>query len=336
MLAERGRRLLPLHDTFPREKIQQRPHRGQQPAPRREDGVDDPRLRPPVRQDMDQAPGFHVLPDHHGRQLHDAEARQRRLAQAGHVVRHQTGAVGHGGGLTIRMRKVPDMIALGPAEIQTRQASKIGRRRQRFRQQRRAGDKALGALVELAHHEVGGLKRRKAHADGDVEPLGNDIDPAVGGLQMHLDRRIFEHEAADERPELERQQRDRAAHADDAARLGARLGDELVRRLRLHQHGDAALVILPPDFGDCEPARGAVQQTHAQPLLQRQNAAAEPGFLQAERAGGRREPAVIDDSNEVGEVVQVFHRSTNRTMRRLPQSSGAGVAVLNHVQHRPR
>jgi hypothetical protein len=64
--------------------------------------------------------------------------------------------------------ELPDMLAMHRSEIEARQANKIGGRHERPRDQPRTGDKALDALVQLAHHQIARRQRRKAHADRDI------------------------------------------------------------------------------------------------------------------------------------------------------------------------
>ena len=122
------------------------------------------------------------------------------------------------------------MLAMRRPEIEARQASKIGGRSEGLRDERGAGDKALGALVQLAHHKIARLQWRKAHADRDIESFGDDIDAPVGSLQLQLDRWILRHEARDriarlvavKRDALDaaRQHRRRVAHNPDCTTEG--------------------------------------------------------------------------------------------------------------------
>ena len=96
--------------------------------------------------------------------------------------------------------------------------------------------------------------------------------------------------------------------------------DDALRRLRLHQHGQAMTVIVLPDLGHREAARRALDQAHAQSLLEQCDASAQLRLWHADGAGGRREAAMVDDLDEIIEVVQVLHRPTDRTQHLLSQS----------------
>ncbi|SKB48470.1 hypothetical protein SAMN06295937_10072 [Sphingopyxis flava] len=157
----------------------------------------------------------------------------------------------------------------------------------------------LRAFIKAAHDEIGRLQRREANTDRDIEALGDHVDASVAAFQMHLDGGVLEHEPGDQRAELEVGERNRAAYPNDAARFGADLRDHLFGGLGFDQHGDAAIMELAANLGDGKMARRAVEQAHTQALLQQQDAAAEFGFLNAERASGGREAAVIDRLDEV-------------------------------------
>jgi hypothetical protein len=48
-----------------RQELEQCAYGGQQPAPGGKNGVDDAGARSPVRQDVDELPGYDLLPHHH-------------------------------------------------------------------------------------------------------------------------------------------------------------------------------------------------------------------------------------------------------------------------------
>jgi quercetin 2,3-dioxygenase len=109
----------------------------------------------------------------------------------------------------------------------------------------------------------------------------------------------------------------RAAQAHDAPRLGADLRDHLLGGFRLDEHRDAASKVLAADLGDREAPRGALDQAHAEPLLEQRDPAAELRLRHADRPARGREAAVLDHLREVVEVVQVLHRPNGRTQRRV-------------------
>ena len=51
--------------------------------------MNDAALGSPLRQDVSEPSRLDILPDHHCRQLHNADALDRGLAQRGHIIRHK-------------------------------------------------------------------------------------------------------------------------------------------------------------------------------------------------------------------------------------------------------
>jgi len=135
----------------------------------------------------------------------------------------------------------------------------------------------------------------------------DDIDAPVGRFQMHLHARIGDHEVRDHAGHARVEQRDRACHAHHPARFRTGELDGFLGRFRLDQHGFAVRVEILADLGHREVPRRALDQAHAEALLEHGDAAAELRLGNAERAAGWREAAPIDDLREVIEVVQVQH-----------------------------
>ncbi|MNN64206.1 hypothetical protein D3C81_1796370 [compost metagenome] len=135
---------------------------------------------------------------------------------------------------------------------------------------------------------------------------------------MQLHQRVLHHEAGQHRPHPEIQQRRGATDTHHTLGFGAVAFDHLGRAFGLHHHGHAMAVVLLADLGDREVPRGALDQAHAEALLQVGDAPAELGLGHVQRTPGRGEAAVLHHLGEVVEVVEVFHqRSPNRTLRAI-------------------
>ncbi len=104
---------------------------------------------------------------------------------------------------------------------------------------------------------------------------------------------IARHKSRQHRSDMDMQQGDRTGDPDATARLGAQRLDRLLRRLGLNQHRFAMLIKGLPDLGDRELTGGSLNQTHAQPLLELRNAAAEFGFRLVKRSPRRGETAMV-------------------------------------------
>ncbi|MNL42392.1 hypothetical protein D3C87_1648460 [compost metagenome] len=87
-------------------------------------------------------------------------------------------------------------------------------------------------------------------------------------FHVQLDRRALCHELTQHRGEPEVQQRRGAAQADDTSRFRAILFDHILCRFRLGHHRHAMPVVGLTDVSDLKLPCRALDQPHAQPILQ--------------------------------------------------------------------
>ncbi len=208
----------------------------------------------------------------------------------------------------VRADQVPHMLVLRQAQVHARQACQVGGHLgDAACQQPRAGHQALPALGEHAHHQVAVFQRRRAHADGNVDSFAHHVHAAVGFLEVDLHARIRGHEGRQHVGDARIEQRHRAGHAHDAARLGVGQRDGLVGGVGLHQHRLAVAVVGLAGLGDGKSPRGALDQARAETLLKLRDAPAQLGFGHPQRAARGRKAAVVHHLHVVVEVVQVFH-----------------------------
>ncbi len=113
---------------FLREKIKQSSNSRQQPSPRWKNRMNDARSRGPLREDFNKRSRRQIIVHHEGRQLRHANPAQRRQAHLHEIVRDETGLVRNKRRFAFGAFKTPLMRALRRAEINARQARKIGRR----------------------------------------------------------------------------------------------------------------------------------------------------------------------------------------------------------------
>ncbi|MCY1549303.1 hypothetical protein D9M68_854650 [compost metagenome] len=102
-------------------------------------------------------------------------------------------------------------------------------------------------------------------------------------------------------------QRDRAGHAQGAARFALHLGHRVGRGLGRFAQRLAMAQIGLADLGERELARGALQQAHTELRFQPGHAARQPRLGQAQRPASSREAAALHDLGEQEHVVQVLH-----------------------------
>ena len=136
----------------------------------------------------------------------------------------------------------------------------------------------------------------------------------VGDRERDADARIRSLELA------EQQRHHRAARARggaDLERAGelalARVGDLLDQLLLQREHALGAAVEPLAGLGRLDPAAAAVEQTTAEPLLERADLQAHGRLRHAELLGGEREALLLDDRAEGCELARIHKRSLCRS-----------------------
>jgi hypothetical protein len=140
-----------------------------------------------------------------------------------------------------------------------------------------------------------------------VEPLGGDVDRPVREPQAQVDLREERLERGDLRRHEPPPHAQRRADEERAARVLRRLGD---RRLGLVDRGEdlqRPLVEEPPVLGCLQPAGGAVEETHAQVLLQLGDPPRGDGGRGAPVARRCRHAAQLEDAHEHLQVGDIGH-----------------------------
>ena len=105
-------------------------------------------------------------------------------------------------------------------------------------------------------------------ADGQIDLFLDEIDEPVGQDQVDVDLRVAMHEVPDDGPQLGTAEIRRRGQPQAAPRQPADRPDGLLRLLDLRQQPDTALVIDRAGLGQAELMRRAVDQSHADALLE--------------------------------------------------------------------
>ena len=153
-------------------------------------------------------------------------------------------------------------------------------------------------------------RERKAAADRGVEPFADDVDLAIVEVPVGNDARMAGEEVAQERDQ--ELTTERLAHADleRAARLvvgRAYAGDGGLQR------SERAVDLAQEPFallGQCQAARAAMEQAHAEAGLEARDVLADARRRQAEDARRRREAAVLGRLHEGDQVLDVGHEGS--------------------------
>src|SRR5579875_35042 len=142
-----------------------------------------------------------------------------------------------------------------------------------------------------------------ADAQGDVEPLLDEIDVPAGQLELHPDAGMKLEEgrqrpAQDLHAELDR----RAQAQESRGRLGL-LPDRALGLGDLREDAHAALVIEAPLVGEAHDARRAVEEPDAEALLKLLDAMADGRFRQRQPPSRLGEAAGIDHGDEACDLL---------------------------------
>ena len=168
--------------------------------------------------------------------------------------------------------------------------------------------------------EVHAADRPDPH--GSVEALVDEIDEAVGQLDVESHLRIPRHEFGDRDREMPRAERDAAGQAQRAARdHGPGAGGRLrFLEIREQQHG--ALVERAADLGQRQRARRAIEQPCVEMRLELGHVARDRRHGDAEAVGRPREASRFDDFNEGLDRMKSIHT-------RRPSARAVGNYCIN-------
>ena len=165
----------------------------------------------------------------------------------------------------------------------------------------------LHALAQPLDDHAAAVVERQAHTQRHVDALLQQIHRSIEHQHFQLDLRVALEELRHQLAEHRLRQRDRAGHPHGAARRALDLCDRIGGRLRLFPHRLTVAQIGLAHLGQRQLAGGALQQTHAQLLLELGDPAREPRLRNAQTPARRREPAALDHLGEIQHVIQVLH-----------------------------
>ena len=133
------------------------------------------------------------------------------------------------------------------------------------------------------------------------------IGGVVGKIELHLDVAMLLQECRQHRNELVQADDDRARDLQDSLRRAAIFAGDQFRLRNVGEDAHAALVERLTRIGQRNAARGAIEQSHAQPLLEPIDPTAHCRTRDFERLCGRREAGVINDGGEDTDLILTAH-----------------------------
>jgi len=245
------------------------------------------------------------------------EVRDRRDAGTG--AREADQQLGGVGGRSSRRNAFPPLLAAGQRPRHRRtvgaeQADRVVRRellrRRRLTPLRQVvgrGIQAVGKRSQAARGEQR-IVWQRPDADGGIESLAQQVDPARREVQLQRDGRVQGHERGQH--VAEHQVRDVAGHG--YPQPPARRGLAVVAQGRrgVHLEGDLARVLekLPSELGQRLTPRRAQQEALANPRLQRRDAPRDGGLWQTQPLGGAAEAPQLGDAGEHEQVAWIDAR----------------------------
>ena len=235
--------------------------------------------------------------------LGHALAVERELADEPHVVGGKRAVQRHlCAGLAARERPA---VAPERAEAQRGVLRQVFRRAQRrcARQVVGVGKRRPARLADLARHQAG--VGQLAGAQREVQALRHQVEAGVGKHQLHRHTRVARAVVAEDAQQLVVAHVDRQRDAQQALGLVS-AGIELRLGLQdVFQPARGLRQVGLTRFGQVQAARRALQQCHAQALLQPGNAHAQRGRGHAHEPGGGAEPTGLRHAHEHQRVVEV-------------------------------
>ena len=149
-----------------------------------------------------------------------------------------------------------------------------------------------------------------AQAECDIEAVLQQIRTAVGQHHVELHLRIEQGVFAEGRGQSFNAEGQRRGDTQQAARLVRRLFGKAFGVGHQAEHFQAALIIDAAEFGQALAARGALQQLHAEPLLQRAQMIAHHRRRHfALRSGGRHAPGFDHFDVDAHRLKQIHYQA---------------------------
>ena len=170
-----------------------------------------------------------------------------------------------------------------------------------------AGAEPAAGREQATGHQ-GGILRLADH-DHDVDALLQRIDAARGQLDLGGDLRVLAHEVAQQAGEEHLAELYRRGDPQQSRRRLLQLHDRLLGLGEIVHDLPAALVVGLPYFGQAQLTGGAIEQAHAQALLQQGDAPAHRGLLHAQALRGLGEAVVLHHAGEDQRIIKPHYCS---------------------------
>ena len=219
-----------------------------------------------VREQPLQPPRLHVAFDQPVRQQRNAGPAQRGIAQHVAAVGRKPAVDFHAQFLARAQEGPalgPGLVLVGIAQALV-QAQVGGLRRPAVATQILRTCNHIAVMPGKRAHDQLGLVVRHAYAHRDIDAFPGQIDIGIGQHQLQRDARMRMQKMRDMRPQAQPAERDRHRYAQRTHGLGAAVRDAAVGFIEIRQQPRDLLQIGRARIGQCDLARGAREQRHAQ------------------------------------------------------------------------
>ncbi|RWW89933.1 hypothetical protein BHE74_00001476 [Ensete ventricosum] len=151
------------------------------------------------------------------------------------------------------------------------------------------------AAQQPRHHRLVWLRAHSQHA---IEPLGEQVDLAVGAADFQLDQRVGIHEFRQARQDQFPRHHIGHVHANPPAKLGFILTKQPFQFFHVRQQILAALIQHATILGRLHLARGALQQARAEQFFQRLHMLGHGGAWQPQTFAGAGKARQFGNAHE--------------------------------------
>jgi len=177
----------------------------------------------------------------------------------------------------------------------------------------------------------GRLEPRRRRADRHVEALVDQLDHAVGERDVDGHLRKARGIVGDRAHHVTQPERRQRRHAQPPLRHDARRAHGLTGLVEFSERLSHALVILAPRLGGRDAARGAVQETRAELLLEMHHVLARHRGGQVHALSRRNEAALLDHLAKHFHAEEGIHRATFNSNVNEQESIGSIVRALSNA-----
>ena len=181
-------------------------------------------------------------------------------------------------------------------------------------------------VAQLARNQRAVLQR--GDAQRDLEALGDQIDDAVGQKHVEIELGIARAERLQHLHQLDLAQRLGRGDLEPAAGLAGLGLDRILQRIEIGDQRAGAVVVGAADLGHLHAARGAVDQAHAEAVLELADVLGYQRLRAAEPFAGVGEALRVHHRDEGAHEIECIHGAANSVEAIANWQLTVGVRVI--------